>query len=271
MALNNKLLGQLHKVNDSATSLKEDKLSNITDWISTGNYALHGIISADLFKGIPCGRITTLFGPSQSGKSYISAMLQKHAIEKGMTPIIFDSEFDKDGRMEESLGVDTESVGVVPVETIEDVTVEMSKMFKMIHENDEIGKYLFILDSLGALSTRKEMDDVEASKVAQDMGLKAKLIKSFYRIMKGKCSRSKCPLVVINHEIENPNEMHLVGEMNNWNPEDKSFSLIEKNDGTWTNRFNLEAGTEYKIMYDSISWEENKYIGDNGHNFKVSY
>ena len=71
--------------------------------------------------------------------------------------------------------------------------------------------------------------------------------------------------------IENPNEMHLVGEMNNWNPEDKSFSLIEKNDGTWTNRFNLEAGTEYKIMYDSISWEENKYIGDNGHNFKVSY
>jgi RecA/RadA recombinase len=52
------------------------------------------------------------------------------------------------------------------------------------------------------------MDDVEASKVAQDMGLKAKLIKSFYRIMKGKCSLTKCPLVVINHEIENPNELH---------------------------------------------------------------
>lgn len=71
--------------------------------------------------------------------------------------------------------------------------------------------------------------------------------------------------------IENPNEMHLVGEMNNWDPEDKSYSLIENKDERWSNKFNLEAGTEYKIMYDSITWEENKYIGNNGYNFKVSY
>jgi len=69
--------------------------------------------------------------------------------------------------------------------------------------------------------------------------------------------------------IDSPEEVHLVGEMNNWNPEDKTYSLIEKEDGVWSNEFDLEAGTEYKIMYDSTDWEENKYIGDNGANLVV--
>lgn len=71
--------------------------------------------------------------------------------------------------------------------------------------------------------------------------------------------------------IENPDEMHLVGEMNNWDPEDKTYNLIESEDGKWTNNFNLEEGTEYKVMYDSTSWEEDRYLGDSGENFKVSY
>lgn len=71
--------------------------------------------------------------------------------------------------------------------------------------------------------------------------------------------------------IENLDEMHLVGEMNNWNPNDKTYSLIEGENGIWTNKFNLKPGTEYKIMYDSTSWEEDKYIGNNEENFKVSY
>lgn len=69
--------------------------------------------------------------------------------------------------------------------------------------------------------------------------------------------------------LDSPGEMHLVGEMNNWNPEDKTYSLIEKENGIWSNEFDLEAGTEYKIMYDSTDWEENKYIGDNGANLIV--
>lgn len=70
--------------------------------------------------------------------------------------------------------------------------------------------------------------------------------------------------------INSPGEMHLVGEMNNWNPEDKTYSLIEKENGIWSNKFDLGAGTEYKIMYDSTDWEENKYIGDdNGNNLVV--
>ncbi|MFW5891197.1 MAG: helix-hairpin-helix domain-containing protein [bacterium] len=69
--------------------------------------------------------------------------------------------------------------------------------------------------------------------------------------------------------IENPKEIHLVGEMNDWNPEDKSYSLTENKNGIWGGKFDLEAGTEYKIMYDSTKWEADKYIGDNGGNLVV--
>ncbi len=69
--------------------------------------------------------------------------------------------------------------------------------------------------------------------------------------------------------IAEPDEVHLVGEMNDWNPADKSYSLQKNKDGTWSNEFNLKPGTEYKIMYDSSSWEEKKHIGFYGENFQV--
>lgn len=69
--------------------------------------------------------------------------------------------------------------------------------------------------------------------------------------------------------VEKPEEIHLVGDMNNWDTEDKSYCLNEKGNGIWTNEFDLEPGTEYKIMYDSTDWEENKHFGNNGANFIV--
>lgn len=79
----------------------------------------------------------------------------------------------------------------------------------------------------------------------------------------------KITVNIQDHGIENPDEMHLVGEMNNWDPKDKTYILKEKENGYWSNDFNLDAGTEYKIMYDSTSWEDNNYFGDNGGNLKI--
>lgn len=63
------------------------------------------------------------------------------------------------------------------------------------------------------------------------------------------------------------NEVHLVGDMNDWNPADKTYSLSKDKDGIWRGQFDLEDGTEIKIMYDSSSWEEGRHVGDlNGMN-----
>ncbi|MBM7623342.1 helix-hairpin-helix domain-containing protein [Sporohalobacter salinus] len=70
--------------------------------------------------------------------------------------------------------------------------------------------------------------------------------------------------------LDRINEVHLVGEMNNWDPEDKTYSLIQEKDGIWRNSFDLSKGTEYKILYDSTSWEKNKYIGNlDGSNLQI--
>ena len=64
-----------------------------------------------------------------------------------------------------------------------------------------------------------------------------------------------------NLENKNINEVHLVGEMNNWDPANKSYTLKKNDDGTWTGIFKLKTGTEYKILYDSDNWEQGNEIG----------
>lgn len=71
------------------------------------------------------------------------------------------------------------------------------------------------------------------------------------------------------YDIEQPDVVHLVGSMNNWKPDDKSYPLQKDEDGIWRNTFSLKQGTEYKIMYDSSSWEEEKHVGHYGSNFVV--
>jgi len=71
------------------------------------------------------------------------------------------------------------------------------------------------------------------------------------------------------YDIEQPEEVHLVGSMNNWKPDDKSYPLQKGKDGIWRNTFKFKEGTEYKIMYDSSSWEEEKHVGYYGRNFVV--
>lgn len=69
--------------------------------------------------------------------------------------------------------------------------------------------------------------------------------------------------------IENPDEVHLVGDMNDWNPEDKTYSLKENENGIWSNNFDLNPGTEYKIMVDSTNWDDNRHFGYYGGNLTV--
>jgi len=176
------LFKSIKKRNSFASELNdsENVIAKIDKYISTGIPAMNAVISGDLFGGFPTGRITTLFGPSQSGKSFISALAQKGAQKEGMKIIIFDTEFDKDGRLESSLGVDLENVMSVPIESIEELTKEVTNSLNdVIDDPEEWGKYLFVIDSIGFLSSEKILTDITKDKVSNDMGAKAKLIKQF--------------------------------------------------------------------------------------------
>lgn len=62
-------------------------------------------------------------------------------------------------------------------------------------------------------------------------------------------------------DLEISNEVYLVGDMNNWDPTDMTYSLTRNNYCNWVGIFGLEKGTEYKIMYDSNDWDAEQHIG----------
>lgn len=64
------------------------------------------------------------------------------------------------------------------------------------------------------------------------------------------------------------NEVHLVGDLPgaNWNPSNLSYSLVKQADGKWVGIFDIEAGKEFKFIYDSTSWNGND-VGNSGSNF----
>lgn len=203
------LFAESKKINEFSSALgDETSIASVKDFLDTGFYALNAILSGNLLKGIPFGRVTTLFGPSQSGKSLISALLQESAQKKDMTVIIFDSEYDKDGRMEANFGVDLDNVITMPIDTIEDLTQQFTKVITKVIENNEKREYLFVIDSLGFLGSEKELKNALDSKSPMDMGLKAKMLKTFFRNIKGPLAKTECPLVMINHETDNPNQLH---------------------------------------------------------------
>ena len=178
MANLNSFLKKL-KSETGGESFSESRFGDVSNWISTGSYALNRILSGSIYKGIPSGRITILGGESSSGKSLISAFIAANALKEGYDAVFyFDSEGGGLKSFFEGVGCDTEKVIQILVQSIEDAQLQILKTFKMIQEYKEENpdvKFLCILDSLGALVAEKVLRDADKDKVASEMGGRAKL------------------------------------------------------------------------------------------------
>lgn len=200
----NDLMGEIKKINPYANFLSEETLSNVSDYISTGCPALNGIISGDLYKGIPVGRVTCFAGEPQSGKTFITMKILAEAQKKGITPIIFDSEFDKDKNLANGMGLDPSKIMWIPITNIEDATIQVVRVLDKIIADKRQGKAILVIDSLGNVSSKKESDDVTNEKNASDMGLDAKATKRFFRQITGRLAIAQCAMVVIQHVYADP-------------------------------------------------------------------
>lgn len=191
---------------DLAATLDQSKLSNITEWISTGSYAINRVISGSYYKGIPRGRIMALAGPSGVGKSYLSGCCIREAQKMGYDCVVFDSEnaIDKDffGR----IGVDATRVLHIPVNTVSDVKLKGIQLMREYHEKYPDRKLFLVLDSVGGLMTDKEFyKDIAENKNAQDMGLRAKELRVLAKALTHEVARTGAAMIVTNHTYEKPN------------------------------------------------------------------
>lgn len=197
----------LDKLNPEATILSETSLSNVDEWFDTGCMVLNSIISGSLYGGIPKGRITGFAGPSMCGKTYIINKILGKAQQKGLIPVVFDTEMAVDDGNASAVGLDPEKTKYVPVNTIEDCRNQLVALLDGIESSGMNGKFIISIDSLGNLASQKEMNDAEAGKAAMDMGMRAKSLKSMMRLLTYKAARTGTTILFANHTYDDPAAM----------------------------------------------------------------
>lgn len=203
-----------------AEQLNESTYAEVKEFLDTGNMALNRVLTGDITKGVPVGRITTLFGQSGSGKSLIAATTAALALKNNKVDVvyIFDSEGGTLVNVFKQHDVDMSRVNHVPIASVEQCSVKMLQTYDMLvkarqeyladPENNDNIRVLCILDSYGALAADKLVNDaVNKDKMAQDMGIGAKLKNNLMRGLMMRVVQSNATLLIINHEYQDPGAM----------------------------------------------------------------
>ena len=195
-----------------ASILDASPLSIVDSWVDTGSYALNAIVSGSLYLGIPNGRICGFSGPSGCGKTLIMLKIVSKFLQQDPEnhAIIFDSEVAVDKGTALALGCDVKRIKHVPVNTVMDVRNMCLKFLDtVIAGGDQLkGKFIIVIDSLGNLAADKEIADAAADKTASDMGLRAKQLKSLFRVLTYRTAKAKSSILFSNHEYDDPAAMY---------------------------------------------------------------
>ncbi len=183
-----------------------DNLKAERKYISTGIYILNALLSKSILKGgIPTNRFTIFAGPYQTGKSYICLNTVRNAQKDGYSVIYIDTEFAIENNDFDMFGIDTSDPNKFVL--IRSNKVENLKMFlaqlldelkKQKEKGEDVSKTIFVIDSLGALASKKEIEDAIKGNDKQDMS-RAKATKSMLRIIIDDLGYLGIPLLATNH------------------------------------------------------------------------
>ena len=179
--------------------------SDVTGFIDTGSYIFNALVSGSLYGGIPNNKIIALAGESATGKTYFALGMVKKFLEdtKDAAVLYFDTEQAVTSQMIAGRGIDTKRVAIFPVSTVEEFRNQMVTIANKYLEQDESKKkpMMVVLDSIGNLSTTKEMNDTADGKETKDM-TRAQMVKSTFRVLTIKLGEAGIPLIVTNHTYD---------------------------------------------------------------------
>lgn len=176
--------------------------AEFTGYVDTGCYMFNAVLSGSLFGGLPNNKIYALAGEQATGKSFLALGIVRHFLEsdKKASVIYFDTEAAITKDMLEERGIDSRRVLISEPETIQDFRTKAIKFIELYEKKpvDKRGPLMMVLDSLGMLSTTKEMEDTAAGKETRDM-TKAQIIKATFRVLTLRLAKAKIPMLVTNH------------------------------------------------------------------------
>jgi len=192
--------------NEYAALVSDGVAAGDTDgFVNTGSYIFNALVSGSIYGGIPGNKITALAGESSTGKTYFCLGIVQHFLESDPDSgvIFFESESAISKNMIESRGIDSSRMMIVPVTTVQEFRTQAIKILDRYLEQPPSSRQplMFVLDSLGMLSTNKEVEDTEAGKDTRDM-TRAQVLKAAFRVLTLKLGKANVPMIITNHTYD---------------------------------------------------------------------
>ena len=179
--------------------------ADVTSFIDTGSYSFNALLSGSIYGGMPGNKITAIAGEAATGKTFFALGICKAFLDKDPEAgiIYFESESAISKDMIETRGIDSKRMVIVPVATVQEFRSQSIKILdKYIEQTEKNRKPLmFVLDSLGMLSTTKEMEDTAAGKETRDM-TRSQIVKSTFRVLTLKLGKANIPMIMTNHTYD---------------------------------------------------------------------
>ena len=192
------------EIGDDYTQLAAD-INEQEEFIDTGSYIFNAMVSGSIFGGVSGNKITAIAGESSTGKTFFSLAVVKNFLDNNPDGycLYFDTEAAVNKGLLESRGIDLKRLVVVNVVTIEDFRQKALKAVDIYlnTKTEDRKPCMFVLDSLGMLSTEKEIRDALDEKQVRDM-TKSQLVKGAFRMLTLKLGQAKIPLLVTNHTYD---------------------------------------------------------------------
>ena len=177
--------------------------SDIRGFINTGSYAFNALVSGSIYGGMPDNKIIALAGESSTGKTYFALGMCRKFLDERPDGVVlyFDTEQSVTSDMISGRGIDTKRLAIFPVSTVEEFRHQALQIVDNYIETKEKKPLLMVLDSLGMLSTEKEVADTSEGKNVRDM-TRAQAVKATFRVLTLKLGKAGIPLVMTNHTYD---------------------------------------------------------------------
>lgn len=210
---NNFWRDMVKSIADENTNMLEDGLnsSEFSGWIDTGSYTLNALLSGTIYGGIPNNKIVAFAGEEATGKTFFVLGLVKKFLEENPTAGVFyyDSEAAVTKKMMKDRGIDVSRIIIAEPTTVEEFRTHAMRVLDNYIESDKKTrpKLMMVLDSLGMLSTDKEVKDITDDKrnqkgdATKDM-TRPGLIRAAFRTLSLRAARAGVTFLVTNHTYD---------------------------------------------------------------------
>lgn len=196
-------LDNISEITGNEYAAKGKTVNDNRSTIDTGSYVLNALMSGSIYGGASGNSVTAYAGVQASGKSFLVLSTVKTFLDKDeeASVVFFESEGAINRQMMVDRGIDADRVFIVPVVTIQDFRTQAMKILSEYEKQKPRTPMMFVLDSLGMLSTTKELTDITDGKETRDM-TRAQVVRAAFRVLTLNLSMLGVPMFITNHTYD---------------------------------------------------------------------